>query len=239
MSFNFPLFDQGLGRAKKGVDWFREDYVLGTLGTETPVFTIASVAASQANTTVAAYAVLPCRIKIAKIAVFCSAIGTVAGTVSFNIVLGTGAYTQGNAPGNDNSSVPAISYNSQGQPTATNATGSTLAGGAGISSNVAVPGNSLFANDVVMNVVNFPNLTTGTGTGANYAQTLIPSSPDAVWPNSGVLTLRFTTPAATTISNFIVAMTTEPYPLQATYPSQADTQVGGAQSGIPVPGVDF
>ena len=58
----------------------------------------------------------------------------------------------------------------------------------------------MFAADVLFNLTNFPNLTTGTGTGTTYGQILVPSSPDAVWPNSGILTLRVTTPAGGSIT---------------------------------------
>ena len=136
MSFIPPLFDQGLGQAKKGVDFSsRETYTLGTLGTESAIFNIPTIGASVPNTTVQAYFPLPGRIKISKLCVFCSAIESVAGTHSFNIVLGTtGAYTQGNIPGNDNSSVPPVSYNNLGQvagPSAAGVAPTFAAGGGG------------------------------------------------------------------------------------------------------------
>ena len=214
----FPNFDQGLGRAKKGLDWFREDYVLGTLGF-TQLFKVASIGAGAANTTVQDYYPLPARAKISKIAVFCSAIDAVTGD-AFNIVLGTASYTQGVVPGNDNSSVPPVAYNSGGQAAGnSNPTPTYAAGGGGIASNVAVKGNAFFSADVIFNTTNFPNLTTSTGTGTPYAQIFVPASPDAVWPNSGLLTLRVVTNASTgSISNLIVCGLIESYPLSATYP---------------------
>jgi hypothetical protein len=229
-----PLFDQGLGRAKKAVDGsFREFYVLNTLGLDGVVFAVPAVAASQVATTVQGIYILPCRTKIAKISVYCSAISHTDGSIKFNIVLGTGAYTSGNnAPGNDNSSVPGVTLNDSTtmQPV-------TLAGGSGICTNPAVAGQSVWAADVLFNVATFPNLTTGGGTGPTYAQFLAPSSPDAVWPNQGVMTLRCITPAGHTITSLIIAATLEPQPLSATYPSIPAALT--AIPGYPVPNQDF
>jgi hypothetical protein len=109
------------------------------------------------------------------------------------------------------------------------------AGGGGICSNPAVAGQAMFAADVVLNTTNFPNITTATGTGTAYGQILVPSSPDAVWPNAGLLTLRFTTPAgAGTITNFMVSAYTEPQPLQATAPGQQYPPLVTSE-----PGIDF
>jgi hypothetical protein len=213
----FPNLDAGLGRAKKGLDYNRENVVLGTLGADLNLFNLATIGASQANTTVQAYAILPGRMKFPKIAVFCSAISAVTG-ISFNIVLGTGAYTQGAVPGNDNSSVPNVAWNTAGQ--ATSATGATYpAGGGGFCTNPALPGQAMFAADVVFNVTNFPNLTTATGTGANYAQILVPTSPDAIWPQGGVLTLRATTPGGGSITNFIISVYDSPEAMSASFPA--------------------
>ena len=216
----YPLFDQGKGRASKGLDNLdREDIVLGALSVNFNLFSCASAGASLANTTVVAYAVLPGRCKISKIVVFCSAIEAASGNHKFNIVLGTGAYTQGSIPGNDNSSVPPVSWNAGGQAAATNAVGATPPGGGGICTNPAVPGNAMFAADVAFNTTNFPALTTGTGTGANYGQQLVPSSPDAVWPNQGILTLRLVTPGGGSISNLIISAVASLQPLNASFPA--------------------
>lgn len=237
-------FDQLLGRAKKSLDFTsREAYTLGTLGTESNIFALSTIAISQVNTTVAAYFIVPGRVKIPKIAVFVSAIGAAAiGSASFNIVHGTGAYVQGSIPGNDNSSVPPVSYNALGQASGGQGpnAGSQLTvtypvGGGGIASNPSVPGNAMFAADVVFNTTNFPNLTSATGTGANYAQILVPSNPDCVWANASVLTLRVTTPAgAGTITNLIISMYDEPQPLQATAPGQQYPPLV-----TPEPGIEF
>lgn len=235
MATTYPAgnFDQGLGRAKKAVDFNRENYLLGALAT-VQLFSVNAIA-SQANTTVQAYFVLPGRVKIPKLAVFCSALTAQAlSAASFNIVLGTGAYSQGSIPGNDNVDVPTVSYGPTGQPTAINASGSTVAGGGGLASNPAVAGNAMFAADVVFNTTNFPNLTTATGTGATYAQILVPSSPDAVWPNSGVLTLRYTTAASATITNLIITAFMEPQPLSASFPAS-----NFPPYATPEPGIDF
>ena len=93
----------------------------------------------------------------------------------------------------------------------------------------------MFAADVVFNTTNFPNLTSATGTGTTYSQILVPSSPDAIWPNGGVLTLRITTPAgAGTITNLIISAYAEPQPLQATAPGQQFPPLA-----TPEPGIDF
>jgi hypothetical protein len=235
MSFTYPNFDQGLGRTKKGVDFARETILLGALGIEGIAFDPGNIGAAVANTTVQGVFVLPCRAKISKVMVFFSAIASVAGTHSFNIVFGTtGAYTQGNVPGNDNSSVPAVAYDAQGRATGA-ATPAYPAGGAGFCTNPAVAGQSMFAADVLFNVANFPNLTTATGTGTSLAQFLAPSSPDAVWPSGAVLTLRMTTPASTgSITGPVIGLALEPQPLSASYPS---SQQPGAY--IVVPGTDY
>jgi len=245
----YPSFDQGLGRAKKGLDYNRENVVLGTLGCESNLFNIASIGASQANTTVQGYVLLPGRVKIPKITVFCSAISAISGTLSFNIVLGTGAYTQGSVPGNDNSSVPPVAYNLAGEATSQQAPGIVApypAGGGGIASNPAVAGNAMFAADVLFNVTNFPArtlpsgaavpaLTTASGTGATYGFQFAPASPDAVWPNAGVLTLRVTTPSGGSITNLIISAYMEPEALSASWPSS-----GGGTAGIPPePTIDY
>lgn len=227
----YPNFDLGLGRRKKGLDANQENYVLGTLGVET-LFLLATIGASQANTTAQAFFPLPGRLKVSKIAVFCSAISTVAGTILFNIVVGNaGAYTQGNVAGNDNAGVPPVSWNNVGQPTGSNAT--YPAGGGGIATNVAQVGQALFAADVPFNVATFPSLTTGTGTG-NVSQILVPSNPDAVYGNGSLLTLRATTGVGASITNLVIAAYLEPQPLSPSFPSPAEPAFG-----IPVPNVDF
>ena len=234
----FPNFDQGLGRAKKSVDFQqREAYVLGTLGVTGQMFSTAFVA-SQPNSTVQGYYVCPGRVKIPKLVVFFSALTAAAlSAASFNIVVGTGAYAQGSIAGNDNSSVPNVAYNALGQPSGTGPNAGSVpypAGGGGICSNPAVAGNAMFAADVVFNAANFPLIALATGSGPTYGVTLIPSSPDAVYPNGAVLTLRYTTAAVGTVSNFIVAGYIEPQPLQATAPGQ-----NYPPYVTPVPGVDF
>lgn len=232
-AFVFPPEDAGLGRAKKGVDYNRENYVLGTLG-EGVMFAPATYSGTLATSAAQAYYACPARTKISKIMVFCTAISEAAGQLAFNIVLGTGTYTQNNAPGNDNSSVPGISYNAQGQAVGSGTAGATPAGGSGFCSNPAVAGNAMFATDITFNTTNFPNLTTGTGTGATYAQPFVPTSPDAVWPNCGLMTLRLLVPSGQSITNFGVFAVFEPGPLSASYPSAQQPP-----GYIPVPQIDF
>lgn len=223
----FPNFDQGLGRATKGLDNLdREKTSLGVLG-PVPMFTVASIGAGVANTTIQARFLLPGRTKIPKIVVYLTAISDLTGC-SFNIVLGeaaSGVYTAGNVPGNDNSSVPNVSYNSGGQATGSSPT--YAAGGGGIATNPATAGQAMFAADVAFNATNFPGnvsagvpaLTTG-GMGGVYGQQFVPASPDAVWPNQGVLTLRATTTASTgSITNLMIAAYMCSQPLNATFPA--------------------
>lgn len=66
-------------------------YSVGALAV-TPLFNVATVGASVVPGTVQAYFVTPCRMKISAIAVSASAVSTIAGTIAFNIVVGTGAY---------------------------------------------------------------------------------------------------------------------------------------------------
>jgi len=245
----YPSFDQGLGRAIKGLDVNRENLVLGALSPVVNLFSVASVGASQANTTVQGTALLPGRVKIPKIMVYCSAISAITGTISFNIVLGTGAYTQGSVPGNDNSSVPDVAWNAAGQATSQQAPGIAApypAGGGGLCSNPAVAGNAMFAADVVFNVTNFPArtlpsgaavpaLTTANGTGTVYGFDFAPASPDAVWPNGGVLTLRATTPSGGSITGLLVSAYMVSCPLSATWPSP-----GSGTAGVPpLPTIDY
>jgi hypothetical protein len=237
-AFVYPNLDQGLGRAKKAVDYHREDYVLGNLtpGSNFPL--VSSIGAGVANSTVQAYYLLPMRAKIAKVMVAFSAINALTGH-SFNIVSGTATYTASatTIPGNDNSSVPNVSLRDgfTGLPT-------TISGGAGICTNPGVPGNTFWNADVIINATNFPTATTANGTwlssGLGLAQTIIPNSPDAVWESGTLLTLRVTTPASTgSITNFLVAFTLESAPLSASYPAFPNSQT--APGNIPVPGVDF
>lgn len=243
-SFTFPSFDLGLGRTKKGVDFARETITLGALGVET-LFTVASIGAGVANTTIQGYFAIPGRCKIPKIVVYCTALNALTGH-SFNIVFGaTAAYTPSatTIPGNDNSSVPPVAYNSNGQATG-GSSPTYAAGGGGFCTNPAVPGNTMFSADVVLSAANFPAnsngsvtipaIATATGLG-DWARYLIPPNPDAVWPQGAVLTLRVTTPASTgSISNFVIGAYIEPQPMSATYPSSQQ-----APAYIPVGGVDF
>src|ERR1700689_2160292 len=68
-----------------------KQYSLGTLGV-TPLFNVPAIGASVAPTTVQAYFVTPCRMKISSIAVSASAVSAIDGTIAFNIVVGAGAY---------------------------------------------------------------------------------------------------------------------------------------------------
>ena len=170
---------------------------------------IASISASQANTSILAYIVLPQAAKVLKVSVSCTAINAVTGH-SFNVVMGTAAsYTQGTVGPQDPSQLygsppsAAFTYNgSTYQPYAQN-------------------GQALFAADVVFNTTSFPgnpqlggassNANGGMGTllatATGGSTVLVPTVWDCVYPAGAVLTLRATTPASTgAISNLKVGL---------------------------------
>jgi hypothetical protein len=180
-----------------------------------------TIAVSQANTAIQGAYISPVQYKIRKIAVYWSA--TVALGATFNLVVGTGAYTQGNVAGNDNSFDPnaATTVGINGIAN----TGAVL-GGLGYPTNVAVAGNAVFAADVGLTVANFPNASTTGGYGI-----LIPTNYDAVYPAGIPLTLRATTNGTTTITNLTIALAIVPMPLRQ---STGIGEVYGA-----VPGVDY
>jgi hypothetical protein len=82
------------GTKKDFTDHGYSQYSLGTLGV-TPLFNVPTIGASVVGTTVQAYFVTPSRIKLSAIAIACSAVSTINGSVSFNIVVGSGAYESG------------------------------------------------------------------------------------------------------------------------------------------------
>jgi hypothetical protein len=82
------------GTKKDFTDHGYSQYSLGTLGV-TPLFNVPTVGASVVGTTVQAYFVTPSRIKLSAIAIACSAVSTISGAVSFNIVVGSGVYESG------------------------------------------------------------------------------------------------------------------------------------------------
>ncbi len=181
-------------------------------------------AASQANTAIQSAYISPVQYKIRKVAVYFSAITAVGTTISFNLVVGTGAYTQGSVAANDNSFDP-TSTTTVGVGGTFSAQGAVL-GGVGYPTNVAVVGNAVFSADVTISTTNFPNATTTGGYGI-----LIPTNYDAVYPAGIPLTLRATTPASNTITNFTIGLAIVPMRLRVAPP--------GAEAVAPLPGVDF
>ena len=183
-----------------------------------------SPGAGVVNTTVQDLQLLGLQYKIRKVAVAFTAIDSVAGTDSFNLVVGTGAYAQGNPAPNDNSFDPSalttVGVNGQINP--------TVLGGVGYPTNVAVAGQTVFANDVAFTPANIPNITTGAG---GYA-ILIPANYDAVYPVNIPLTLRVTTTAATgSITGLRIFVVISPMRLRPAFP--------GAEAVAPLPGVDY
>jgi hypothetical protein len=85
------------GQRIKGLSPSESDtYVLGTLSAIKP-FSKLTVETAQASTTVQDLFVLPSRLKIPKINAAFTAISALDGSLSFNIVVGTGAYATGAA----------------------------------------------------------------------------------------------------------------------------------------------
>jgi hypothetical protein len=174
---------------------------------------VASISASQANTSLLAYMVLPQAAKVAKVSVSLTAIAAITGTHSFNVVMGTtGAYTQGSVGPQDTSQL-------YGYPPSTSFTfgGVTYAP-------YAVNGNALFAADVPFTAVTFPgnpqlggpstNANGGMGTlittATGGSTVLVPTVWDCVYPAGAVFTLRATTPSSTgSISNLKVGLLLE------------------------------
>ena len=181
MAVNLQLASQN-GQVKLGKTHEWESYNFNALG-YLPFDNVASVGAGVANTVIQARLVLPQASKIAKVAVYCSAIDNVDGTDFFNIVMGTGAYT--------NSTLGPIDDSQQwGYPTL-----------------LAVNGDAMFSGDALFNVTNFPNLATGTG----GSSVLVPTIYDCVYPEGAVLTLRTHTVASTgSITNLKVVLLLEP-----------------------------
>lgn len=204
---------------------------------------VAAVGAGVANTALQALFISPFNYKINKVAIAYTAISAVTGTTSLNLVVGTGAYTQGNPAGNDNSIAGPTSMTNY--PTAP--------GGMGYPTNVAVAGNAVFSNDLTVNSANTfnpagaagtgtPNGTEGmavlgtgwiaVGTGGGYGL-FVPDYYDAVYPAGIPLTLRVTTPATTgSITNLTVTIGYEPVALRGA-PMSTPNQT------IALPGTDF
>ena len=227
--------------SKKQVAHHPEHWQLQTLGTESigPV-TLATVA----NTAVSGGLMIPCNYKIVKVGVFYTATDAVAGANSFNLVVGTtGAYTQGNVPGNDNSFAPSF----QPGPTQTAAAYPPPAPNfqLGYPSNVALAGQSVFLADIPINngaafaYVNPPTPGSGispilpstagpnpaygtTGFGWVSATTtggygiFLPADYDAVYPANLPITLRST--VVTSLANLTVTLLYEPMYLRPTAP---------------------
>ncbi len=222
--------------AKINVAHHPQHYQLQTLGTETlgPV-----TLGTQASTVISAGFLLPCNYKIVKVGVFYTATDAVGGGNSFNLVVGTtGAYTQGNVPGNDNS----FAQTFQPGPTQTSAAYPSPAPsyGLGYPTNIALAGQSVFLADVPINsgaayaytnpVAPFIAPSTGapnvayvpSGFGWVSATTtggygiFLPANYDAVYPGNIPLTLRAT--VVTSLANFTATLLIEPMYTRPTLP---------------------
>ena|ERR1700722_1191994 len=200
-------------------------YSLGTLGVTT-LFNIPVVGADLVNTTVEAVFVTPARMKISAIGIAFTAIDSIAGTDAFNIVVGSGAYTQGVTVQNDNATLPYYNHASTAEPV------QIAGGGSGITTDFALPGQALFAADVAFTVANFPNITALGGVAAAIGDVptaesnIVLAASDAVFQRGQIITLRLVTTASTgSITNLVVTAVTEVRPLNWP-PDPAQVQPG-------------
>lgn len=89
------LAAEGYGQVKKGVQSeARETYTTNVLAT-TVMFKKASIGAGVVSSTISDLFPLPGRVKIPKIAIACTGISATDGSITANIVVGTGAYETG------------------------------------------------------------------------------------------------------------------------------------------------
>ncbi len=224
--------------AKKGIHHSPEFYELNTLGFAS--FDAITTTAATTNTTSVNQLSFPCNVKIPKISVSYFAIDSVAGTDSFNIVVGAGAYTQGNTATNDNS------Y------TASNVVPGANTGNLGYPTNFATTGNALFTADipfssnatyayVTPSATATPAAAGGpgygvSGTGWQVITTtggygiFVPSYYDAIYPAGVPITLRVTTPTSPYVTNFRVTLLIEPCLLRVPGPVSGPNVV---YSGVP------
>lgn len=163
-----------------------------------PFPNVATIADGVANTAIQASVCVPQWMKVFKVGVVLTAIDDIVSDDAFNIVVGTGAYTQGDVPPLDNSQT-------YGYPTV-----------------YATAGDALFSADVTFDTINFPGPQTGPqGQLINPGNTilttdggstvLVPTNWDAAIPGGTWLTLRASTVASTgSISNLYVVMFGKP-----------------------------
>lgn len=199
---------------------------------------VASIGAGVATSAIQDYFVSPCNFKIAKVAIFASAIDAVTGTDAFNIVVGTAStYTLGLAANDNSAAGPAVGPGT---------TYPTTPGGVGYPTVFAAAGNSLFAADVPFQATTaMPSpyvesgAAGGTGQGWKLLTTtglygiIVPVNYEAVYPEGMPLTLRVSTVASTgSISNLFVSFTYEPI-------ARRGAPVSTVGQTIVLPGYDF
>ncbi len=187
-----------------------------TLGTET-LGPITTTTGAIANTVVNSPLMLGCTVKLRKVGVAYTAIGSVAGTFAFNVAVGYGAETT-LAP-NDNSFASGTLLPTAG--TATTGAGTYVAAaGVGYPTNVATAGMIAFSQDIQFLApgVTVPGYTSpgpyapgwivGATTGGYGVFT--PPNYDAVYPGLVPMTLRLVQPAAGVITGLVVTLFYEP-----------------------------
>jgi len=201
-------------------------------------FAVVSPGAGVANTAIQAGFLAPTLFKIRKVAVFYTAINTVSGIDAFNIVVGTGAYTQGVIAPNDNS----FASNTQPTPTGTTMGNGvySASNGVGYPTDVAGAGMAVFSADITFTTAaqagvyaastyapGWISLTTTGGYGI-----FVPPNYDAVYPMLLPMTLRAVTTASTgSITGLSVLLDYVPVTPLAN-PGTGTTGTSYAQPGI-------
>jgi len=198
---------------------------------------VATLGAGVANTVVQGYVVQPFAYKVAIVSVFCTALDSLAGTDKFNLVVGTGAYTQGTTIPTDNSFDPQ-STTTVGINVPQSSSNPAVLGGLGYPTNFATAGQALFSADQALTATAGVGVATTTGqpalatptTGGGGVWRFVPTYYDAVIPAGAVLTLRAVTTASTgSISNLSVRMAILPVFTRGEAPYYTDVLV---QPGI-------
>jgi len=186
---------------------------------------VASIGAGVASSVTQAQILLPYQYKIRKVSVLYLTVDNVTGTDSFNLVVGSGAYTQNNAAPNDNSFDPSstttVGVNGIAQQQA------PVFGGLGYPTNVATTGQTVFATDVPFGTAAGtynanPANTSGSGTYGQYTGWItltttggygifVPTNYDAVYPENIPLTIRATTiPTTGAVTGLVVRLAVTP-----------------------------
>jgi hypothetical protein len=263
-------------QVKTDTSRFPRTWVFDAMDTNTVQYGTVGIAQANTTILAGGIIPIACAVKVVKVAVSWLT-ATLANAPTFNIVYNTAqnlnaaqAYTQGNVAPMDNAYTGGITATTAGStlvsatptnlqglgagspgfpnPALTTASpGFVQQGGLGIPTNVAVDGQPLFYNDVVLNTTNFPG---ANATNGGYG-IIVPTNWDAVYP-AGVypyglqqsltgsapavfatpdfgacFTIRATSPT-TTVTGLAVTLFWTPVLLAETTTSTASTIAPGA-----------